>query len=126
MEKVLLDSSVVESIEYMREREFMSLFEIIKGLNDGRESELFNDQSEKIKKYFNNFKKKEDDENFMKCLLGYYEIKLSPEEQIKDFYNNVIIPKTKDVDSESYLEGTIEASTVEKVLKMMDRLDIIN
>ncbi|MCL1696341.1 hypothetical protein [Lysinibacillus sp. BPa_S21] len=125
MDKFLLDECMVEHIEYMRNQDCSSLYGIVKSIHETSNSDLFNIHSEAILKYFNDFDEKTDDDNFMKCLLGHYEIKQSPEEQIKDFYNNVIIPKTKDVDSESYVEGTIEASTVEKVLRMMGRLDII-
>lgn len=125
MDKVILDGYMVEHIEYMRSQDTVSLYGIIIAIHEESNSELIDRHSKAILKYFNDFDEKTDDDNFMKCLLGHYEIKLSPEDQIKDYYNNVIIPKTYDVDSESYIEGTIEASTVEKILKMMNRLDII-
>ena len=75
MKKVLVDINIVESIEYMRSQDGVSLYGIIKSINEGCNSELFNSHSEKLLKYFNDFDNREDDENFMNCMLGNYGVK---------------------------------------------------
>src|SRR5690554_5841885 len=89
MDKFLLDEYMVESIEYMRGQDGLSIYGIIKSINEESNSGLFNRHSEKILKYFNDFDEREDDENFMKCMLGHYEVK--PEPKMNEFNNGIVL-----------------------------------
>lgn len=75
MNKVKIDEFMVKHIQYMRSQDHLSLYGMLNSIIVGSNSDLFNYHSKEILKYFNEFDNKSDDENFMKCLLGYYEIK---------------------------------------------------
>jgi len=75
MDRVKLDEFMVKHIDYMISQDYLSLYGILKSIIIGSNSDLFNYHSKEILKYFNEFDNKLDDENFMKCLLGHYEIK---------------------------------------------------
>lgn len=85
MEKFELDRHMVESIEYMREDSGLSLFGTLREIvNEGAGvyDADFGKHSKKILDYFNDFDDREDDENFMKCILGHYKVKLPSKDEI--------------------------------------------
>ena len=125
MDKFLLDEYMVEHIEYIRSQDYSSLYGVIKSIHESSNSELFNAHSEAILKYFNDFDEKIDDDNFMKCLLGHYEIKLNPEQLVRNYYNGTIIPETQSEDYATQLIGVAKAEAVEKVLRMLNMFSII-
>lgn len=127
MEKFQLDNNMVESIEFMIElREYHSVYGIMDMLaSDDDNGFEFYTHSQKINSYFNDFEETEDDNNFMKCLMGYYEVKSSPEENILEYYQQMLSDKnSEDFDRKFIGEQGVEAIVF--VLTELDRLDIIS
>lgn len=90
MKKFELDQYMVESIEYMRGQEGLSLYGIIHAINaEDSNSELFNGHATKILKYFNDFDERDNDENFIKCFLGHYTAKTITKEGLIQMFGDL-------------------------------------
>lgn len=111
MEKVLVEKYIVDSIEYMRSQDGLSLYGIVKSINEESNSELFNSHSKRILKYFNDFDNRVDDENFMKCMLGYYDIK--SDKDYGDF--KIICPRCNEDKNISIYSALIECNNCKYV-----------
>lgn len=75
MEKFKLDKYMEESIEYFRDVKYMSLYGILDAINSENKTDSeFYAHGQKVLKHFDDFENKSDNENFMKCLLGYYKV----------------------------------------------------
>lgn len=78
---IVIESHIQKSIEYFRGITYLSLYGILNRINSDDKGDLeFYHHSQKVLKYFNDFDDREDDEEFMKCLLGLYEIKENSKE----------------------------------------------
>lgn len=75
MSKFPLDEHMKDTVEYFRGIEYLSLYGILSGINsENSGNKEFYYHGQKVLVYFNDFDNKTDDDNFMKCLLGDYEV----------------------------------------------------
>ena len=75
MELYKLPEDMQDSIEYFRGIDYLSLYgklDLI--VDESGDDPLSRYHSIKVLKHFNDFDDQIDDENFMKCLLGHYQL----------------------------------------------------
>ena len=127
MEKFQLDKYMVESIEFIRSRrEFSPISELFSRINGALVSidHEFEKHNEKILEYFNNLQLVVDEDSLLKCIMGHYEIKTTPEEEILEYYQRMLSDKhSGDYDRKFTGEQGVEA--IEFVLEQLGRMDII-
>lgn len=126
MKKFQLDKNMVESIEFMRsERGNFSAFSIINMIEKevGGSTEFCN-HSKNIREYFCQLNEAQDEDNFIKCLMGYYEVKTSPEEEILAYYQQMLSDKNSG-DYDRKFTGEQGVDAIEFVLEQLGRMDII-
>lgn len=125
MEKFKLDKYMVESIEFMRnKRENMNTSALIENILNNQGSENFNIHADKISNYFNHFSMVEYEDDFLKCLMGHYEIKPTPEDKILEYYQTMLSHKNSG-DYDLKFTGEQGAEAIEFVLEQLGRLNII-
>lgn len=129
MEKFQLDKHMKESIEFMiKQRGNTSIYGILDNIScydsDSVAHGDFAKHAININKYFNDLDTTEDDNNFMKCLMGHYEIKTSPEEEILTYYQQMLVDKHSS-DYERRYVGEQGCEAIEFVLGQLGRMDII-